>query len=181
MKREAGRLVIEKVNEVNAPGKIALQKLVYLVQRRGVDLRLAYQIHLYGPYSSALDYLLQGYERQGIIAIEHSGSSSFVKPRQHLWDRVKEQDLNGELQTTLTRIERSVTKYAGKSPRYLELFTTIDYVALDMSKKDSVPSKMDVFRVVKKLKGNKFEDEEIHNVFCDICADDELSPTVCLS
>ena len=51
------------------PGKKMVQKLLYLMERKGIKLNLNYAIHFYGPYSSALDDALHALEAQGVINI----------------------------------------------------------------------------------------------------------------
>ena len=48
-------IIINQICEKIEPGKKMLQKLMYLIERKGVTLELNYSIHYFGPYSSKLD------------------------------------------------------------------------------------------------------------------------------
>lgn len=162
VRRDALLYIIEAINQIGAPGKKAMQKLVYILQRRGVDFQLPFQIHFYGPYSSALDYTLQSFERQGLIHIEQKGSSSLVKLSPYTWEEVERDDLVKEISPYVRIIEEVLTEYAGKTPRELELLTTVDYVYSELAKRESVVDPEKVCDVVTQLKGSKFD---IHDIF----------------
>ena len=45
--------ILHYICQNQAPGKKMVQKLIYLIERKGVDLGLNYSIHFYRPYSVA--------------------------------------------------------------------------------------------------------------------------------
>ena len=67
--------IIKKISGYQQPGKKALQKLIYLMEKKGVDLGFNFSIHYYGPYSSTLDDAVHGLQMQGVIEIVPDGMS----------------------------------------------------------------------------------------------------------
>ena len=43
--------IVKRINDIwgKKPGKKTLQKLVYLIQQKGINLNYDYGIHFYGP------------------------------------------------------------------------------------------------------------------------------------
>lgn len=144
--------VIDMICEVRTPGKKTLQKLMYLMERRGLELNLNYGIHFYGPYSSKLDDMLHFLEAQDIIAIDTSGSTHKISI------------LQKAAECTLSAGEKEAAQYvlehfADYSPMELEAMTTLDYVANVMLKGEADEST--IIRDVIKIKGSKFSEEEL--------------------
>lgn len=161
MRRDALLYVLEAINRHGAPGKKVMQKLVYLLQRRGIDFQFTFQMHFYGPYSSALDYALQSFERQGVITIEQRGPSSLLKISPYTWEEVDRNCLEEELCQYLTIIDDVLAEFAGKTPRELELLTTVDFVYEELVKRDSAVTPKGVCHIVSNLKGSKFDGADI--------------------
>lgn len=59
----------ESINIMRIYAKKTLQKLVYLIEKQGVNLDYDFSIHYYGPYSSELNYAIYSLQMQGIIDI----------------------------------------------------------------------------------------------------------------
>ncbi len=168
MRREALLYIIDSINNTGNPGKKAVQKIVYLLQRRGVELQYHYQIHFFGPYSSALDYELQSFERQGSIIIEQKGSSSLVKSSPCIWENISRESLQEELEPYLQTIQDVLEEYGKRPARELELLTTVDFVAQELAKGGEAPGWRDLFRVVHILKGSKFNNEDIDKAIAEL-------------
>ncbi len=61
--------IIKKISRIRSPDKKTLQKLVYLLERKGVKLGFTFSIDYYGPYSSELEYAIHQLEMQGVLKI----------------------------------------------------------------------------------------------------------------
>jgi hypothetical protein len=68
-------IIIKAICEKTEVGKKMLQKLLYLIERKGVGLDLNYSIHFFGPYSAKLDELIHLFESEDIIEIDTSGTT----------------------------------------------------------------------------------------------------------
>lgn len=137
-----------------APGKKMVQKLMYLVERSGVELDLNYSIHFYGPYSAKLDNMLHILENKNIIQIDTTKPTHYIKMQRRLEDKRLE-DMEQEKVTYI--LERFIKMTASE----LEAITTIDYTANNL-----VPEKAtdeQIINEVKKIKGNKFSEALLYN------------------
>jgi len=56
--------IIDKISHYQIPGKKVLQKLVYLIEKKGLNLGFDYSIHYYGPYCAQLDDAVHSLEMQ---------------------------------------------------------------------------------------------------------------------
>ena len=54
------------------PGNNTIKKIMYVIERKGVQLDLRYSIHFFGPYSSRLDHVLHILENEGRLEIDTS-------------------------------------------------------------------------------------------------------------
>ena len=147
--------IIKMISEYQSPGKKALQKLVYLVEKKGLDLGYDYSIHYYGPYSSELDYAVHSLEMQGMIDIKPEGMSH----------KIHTTELEEENITLLPEDEQIINEvlkvFAPMSAHELELITTTDYVARDLSLRGNQYSDQEIVDGVKVIKGGKFSSEKI--------------------
>ena len=72
-------IIIGQICKDLEPGKKMLQKLMYLISRKGVDLGLNYSIHFFGPYSSKLDnamHILESYDK---LSIDTNGTTHIIR------------------------------------------------------------------------------------------------------
>ena len=147
-------IVIEEICERIEPGKKMIQKLLYLIERKGVDLDLSYSIHYFGPYSSKLDNALHTLENFGAIEIDTSGMTHVIKPG--------ENPIDGELERDIQeKINYVIDHFLGKSALELEAITTLDYAATQIL--DETASDKDVIEQVIKIKGTKFSEKYLKN------------------
>jgi len=149
--------VIKKIYKFQQPGKKALQKLVYLIEKKGVDLGYDFSIHYYGPYSSALDDSINAMHLQGMVEIIPDG-------RNHRICLTELSDMMGNdtFSQTDKQIIQSVLESFGSMNAYeLELITTTDFVARELFKLLEDCSDNDIIEGVKKIKGEKFSNEKI--------------------
>lgn len=133
-------------------GKKQLQKMMYLLERYGLDLGLKYSIHFYGPYCAQLDYSLHEYESEGVLTIDTSGVTHCISMKDMMNDeKLKKEEF--EIEKKVFNIFKKFT------PLELEAITTIDYVAHTMF--NDAASKEDVLDIVKKIKGSKFSVKDL--------------------
>lgn len=153
---ECNSIIIGQICDRIEPGKKMLQKLMYLVDRQGVDLELSYSIHFFGPYSSKLDetiHILESYDK---LNIDTSGVTHII----HKGKIPIEGQLNEEDQEKINLV---LDRFSNKSAFDLEAITTIDYVANKMLKGST--DEAEVISKVQKIKGSKFSDAHLKESF----------------
>ncbi|ADQ06253.1 conserved hypothetical protein [Caldicellulosiruptor hydrothermalis 108] len=140
----------------NKVGKKLIQKIVYLLQRKGIDFGYTFSIHYYGPYSSQLEFDIHRMELNGLINIESDGYTHKIIPVENRKDV-----LNSKETLNNKELIKSLCNFTA---RELELIATVDYVISQMKldKLDNKTEKILIERIFK-LKGNKYSEEEIKN------------------
>lgn len=136
-------------------GKKKLQKLMYLIERKGVQLDLRYSIHFFGPYSSKLDHIIHILENEDWLDIDTSGQTHRI---------IMKKEENGQLpkeDNILVDMVRAA--FYDKSPMELEALTTIDYVATTLLHGNA--TRADVIKQVKIIKGKKFSSQELEKEY----------------
>lgn len=136
-------------------GKKKLQKLMYLIERKGVQLDLRYSIHFFGPYSSKLDHIIHILENEDWLDIDTSGQTHRI---------IMKKEENGQLpkeDNILVDMVRAA--FYDKSPMELEALTTIDYVATTLL--HGTATRDDVINQVKMIKGKKFSSQELEKEY----------------
>lgn len=145
--------ILQKMSTLPSLGKKKVQKLMYLIERKGVDLSLDYTIHFYGPYSERLNEALHALEDQGIIRINSTGSTHLIE--------VREETDVAAIADDLTIITQVLDSLGEKTALDLEAITTLDYAAVFLLPKQA--SNSDIIREVKRIKGNKFSQTQLEN------------------
>lgn len=153
---ERNSIIISQICDRIEPGKKMLQKLMYLIDRQGVNLELNYSIHFFGPYSAKLNemiHTLESYEKltidtSGVTHIIHKGNIPIVG-----------QPSEGEQ----GKINFVLEHFSNKSAFELEAITTIDYVANKML--NGSTDEAEIISKVKKIKGSKFSDAYLAESF----------------
>ena len=136
-------------------GKKKLQKLMYLIERKGVQLDLRYSIHFFGPYSSKLDHIIHILENEDWLDIDTSGRSHRI---------IMKKEENGQLSKEDNILVDEVREaFYDKSPMELEALTTIDYVATTLL--HGTATRDDVIKQVKIIKGKKFSSQELEKEY----------------
>ncbi len=154
--------VIKRINDIwgEKPGKKILQKMIYLIEQKGIDLGYEYGLHFYGPYSAILDAATTFLSADGVIEFDYSGLSHlmsideknfFVKP-------------NGLSTEQLKEIDVLIEHFQGQSPSELELLTTAIYAYDHLENK----SKESIINGVQKIKGLKYSKEQIQHSLDDL-------------
>jgi uncharacterized protein YwgA len=144
-------IIDEITNENGAPCKKTLQKIVYLVQEKNMDLGFDYVIHYYGPYSSDLDFTVQKMAWDGIVNINKTNSGHMIAINENC-SEVQEHTKDNDILCT-------VRKFAKETPSTLELLATTLFV-----ERNSINRTKDkIINGVIKIKGDKYSNTEIED------------------
>jgi len=131
------------------PGKKQLQKLIYLVQAKGVDLGYEYGIHFYGPFSEDLSRDLMSLCVFGEVDFTNVNNTHEIVPS----ITPVEMSLNED---DIKVVKNIIYDYRSKTPYDLELLTTTHFIAENLG-----GTKSDILTGVKKIKGDKYRDSSI--------------------
>ena len=147
--------VIEQINQITGhpPVKKALQKTVFLLEKKGVNLNFNYMLHFYGPYSAELDHETAELTSEGIVQFDYTDHGHKMSISSDYKNRIKSDLPSNQLVTIQSVIER----YKEQTPSDLELLTTAIYAYEHTNGK----AKAEIIRNVKKIKGEKYNDQEI--------------------
>lgn len=147
--------IIKRIYDIwgERPGKKTLQKMVFLIEQKGIDLGYDYGLHFYGPYSGALDAATAFLSADGIIEFDYSGYSHLMSIDEENFS-VESNNLSGE---QLSQIDQLIGRFKGQSPSELELLTTAIYAYDHLDNK----SRESVINGVQKIKGSKYSVEHI--------------------
>jgi uncharacterized protein YwgA len=149
--------IIKKIAGYQQPGKKALQKLIYLVEKKGVDLGFNFSIHYYGPYSSTLDDAVHSLQMQGVIDIVPDGMSHRIHVTE-LSDMMESTTLS---QTEEQEIEDVLRTFGRMTAFDLELITTTDFVARALRQSGKTCMDDDIIEGVRRIKGDKFSQDKM--------------------
>jgi uncharacterized protein len=166
--------IIKRVSEVKIPGKKALQKLIYLAQRKGLELNYPYAIHHYGPYSSLLDYSVQSLEMKGYIELRQKGLTSLIIPSEISELLTIEQDNENVDPIDNEIIEYVISNFANRTTKDLELLTTTDFITNELLLEGEMVTEELVVEKVEEIKGDKFTNWEIINAIGELNEHDYL-------
>ena len=140
-------IIINQICEKIEPGKKMLQKLMYLIERKGVTLELNYSIHYFGPYSSKLDNVMHTLESYDQLTIDTSGSTHII--------RRGDAPIEGSLDySDQEKVDCVLDCFLQKSAHELEALTTVDYVANTLLKRHGTDE--EIIEKVQEIKGSKF-------------------------
>jgi len=149
--------IIDKISQYQTPGKKVLQKLVYLIEKKGLDLGYDYAIHYYGPYCAKLDDAVHSLEMQGMVSIKPERMSHKI----YLAAGVGTDNyaLSSEDEKL---IDEALKVFASLSAHDLELLTTTDFIARELFRRQNTCSDQDIVEGVRTIKGEKFSSEKIY-------------------
>lgn len=147
---EKNTVIIGQICKKIEPGKKMMQKLMYLIDRRGVDLELNYSIHFYGPYSEKLEDEILFLDSLDKLEINTSGRTHLI----HLGSSPIEGELEKDDQE---QVDFVLENFSSKTAHELEAITTLDYVAVTMLKGHGRDD--EIVDRVKQIKGSKFEEQ----------------------
>jgi len=144
----------------HSPVKKTLHKMIYLIQKAGIDLGYDYHLYFYGPYSEDLD--------DDIVALQFRDGVEM-----EITDYGHRLSIDSEVSVSLCENE---CKYEGKiieiikhytaekwKPKSLELLATAVYAHEHGVGKDA----QSIIAGVKKIKGDKYKDSEIENILSE--------------
>ena len=137
--------IVSIIGKLSTPCKKTLQKIVFLIEAKHVDLGCDYGIHFYGPYSSDLDFAVRELTDEGILSIEYTA----------LEHRISVLDDSGLEKYNNYTVDEVIEEFGKDSPSELELLATALYVfiqAKDVGK---------VLDGVVKIKGSKYSTQRI--------------------
>ena len=153
---ELNSVIISQICDKIEPGKKMLQKLMYLIDRQGVNLELNYSIHFFGPYSEKLNEMIHTLESYEKLTIDTSGVTHIIhKGNVPIKGRPSEEEQK--------KIDFVLEYFSNKSAFDLEAITTMDYVANKILK--GCKDEAEIISRVKKIKGNKFSDTHLTESF----------------
>lgn len=141
--------IVNRITKKSAPPcKKTLQKVVFLIQAKQIDLGCDYGIHFYGPYSADLDFAVRELSDEGALQITYT-------PMEHLISVADPSALEPEADND-TAVNEVIDEFAKDTPNELELLATSLYVYLQ-TKKDVSAVKPGVM----KIKGSKYSEKRI--------------------
>ena len=149
--------IIKRINDIwgEKPGKKALQKMVFLIEKKGIELGFDYGLHFYGPYSSLLDAATTFLSADGVIEFDYSGYSHLMSIDENNFSVLP----NGLSGKQINEIDNVIEHFKGNSASELELLTTAIY-AYDHLDDKSMES---VIKGVQKIKGSKYAEGHIRS------------------
>lgn len=147
--------IIDRISSITGhpPVKKTLQKTVFLLETKGVDLGFHYILHFYGPYCAELDHETAKLSADGIINFNYAKYG-------HKMNVPEENVASLEVslpKESLQLAEEVITRYKAQTPSDLELLTTAIYAYQHTDAK----TREDVIKKVKTIKGEKYNDREI--------------------
>ena len=144
--------IIENINTVKEayPGKKELQKTVYLLQKKGLDLGYSYRFYFYGPYSDSLDEDIKRLSILGELEIYQDDLTHRIRIPDH------KEYCSGSNDNTIHLIHKTIDELKDISPRDLELMATIVFLA-----DDCIVTEEEIIKKVHAVKGDKYCDNEI--------------------
>lgn len=144
--RDAIVAIIKMITEKKgAPCKKTLQKMVYLIEAKGIDLGCDYGIHFYGPYSADLDYIVRSLDSEGILSISYSETEHNISVIND--DECK--DYHDDM------VNHIIDVFASETPSSLELLATALYIYKQNKNENKIEEG------VKKIKGSKYSSSQI--------------------
>lgn len=138
--------IINKITTKSGPPcKKTLQKIVFLIEAKKVNLGCDYGIHFYGPYSSDLDFAVRELCGEGILNIEYTSLDHKIS----VSDDSSLRPYDNPIVNTV------IDEFSKDTPSELELLATALYVYLNVKDINKIRSG------VIKIKGNKYPDHRI--------------------
>lgn len=129
-----------------APCKKKLQKIVYLIEQKNIDLGFPYKIYIYGPYSEDLDYTICELKAEHSLEITYGNKGHILECIKQLGQNTISQD-----------IVQIIRAFGKKSAKELELISTALYAERYIENKND----QGIMQAVHKIKKNKFSSVEV--------------------
>lgn len=146
------------INEIlsitgHPPVKKALQKTVYLLEKKGIDLGFDYILHFYGPYCAELDHETARLSADGVVGFDYSRYGHKMTVNSECLPTL-ETNLSEE---SVRLAQEVISRYKERTAADLELLTTAIYAYEHTDAK----TQADVIEKIKIIKGKKYSDQEI--------------------
>lgn len=134
-------------NKKSSPCKKTLQKIVFLIEAKHLNLGFDYGIHFYGPYSSDLDFAIYELTSEGALSIKYTRTKHIIS--------VSDDTIYPQFQHDI--IDEVIEEFGSETPSQLELTATALYVYMKRKNKEKI---MDG---VIKIKGGKYSKPKIRS------------------
>ena len=140
--------IISSLTSINGePCKKTLQKIVFLIESKHVDLGCKFGIHFYGPYSADLDFAIRELCDEGILSIQYTSLEHKI--------HVEEEKVGAQYNNKI--VSETIKEFGKDTASELELLATALYIyLLDKNLEKVKPG-------VKKVKGEKYSDQRIND------------------
>ncbi len=147
--------IVKRIKDIwgEKPGKKILQKMIYIIENKGIYLGYEYELHFYGPYSGTLDATIKFLSADGVIEFDYSGYSHLMGINEEYYE-IEPNKLTEEQKKEIDVIIKHFEK---KSPSELELLTTIIYAYDHLNEK----TEDRIISGVQKIKGSKYSKTQI--------------------
>lgn len=143
-------------------GKKAFQKYMYFIDAKGVPTPLNFRIHHFGPYSTELDYQTDNLELIGAIDVQKHGVGFLIFPGENIGSILNQgKDFIDEYGQMIDTVMQTLPE----DPKKLELWSTTHFVASSLNEFYGGESKEEVVAEVKRIKQNKFTNDEISEAY----------------
>ncbi|MBW3540004.1 MAG: hypothetical protein KY476_07035 [Planctomycetes bacterium] len=143
-------------------GRTAFQKIVYLLQVRGVPMRYRFDIHFYGPYCDEISRDIEWLVADGVLADHspHERYSNYVAA-----DNADELiAAHPNLAPHTRTVGEIVTALLPLEPDRLELMATLHFAYRQLKASGrGTPSRDAVRSRLRALKGEKFQEAQIED------------------
>lgn len=138
--------IISQITEKSSsPCKKKLQKIVFLIEAKQINLGCDYGIHFYGPYSADLDFAVRELSDEGILKINYTHMEHLIS----VTDTSVGETYNNEAMNEV------INEFSKDTPSELELIATTLYVYQQIEDVSKVKSG------VVKIKGSKYSEKRI--------------------
>lgn len=147
--------IINQISSItdHPPVKKALQKTVFLLETKGIELGFNYILHFYGPYCAELDHETAKLSADGIICFDYGKYGHKMTVSSEYLPKL-ETNLSED---SLRLVQEVIMRYKEKNAFELELLTTAIYAYEHTNAK----TQEEVTEKVKAIKGTKYSDQEI--------------------
>jgi uncharacterized protein YwgA len=144
-------------------GRTATQKLTYFAKVLGVPIPVSFGIYTYGPYSDSVSFSVESLLADEVI-IDQSRKSEYSNYRVGPNAEPLLDAFDVELRPHLGTIDRVVKSLGRFKPAELELISTLHFIAKKLPKlTQRMPTKEEIVREFKLIKGDKFSDQDIRS------------------
>ena len=133
--------IIKGITSYKAPPcKKTLQKIVFLIEAKNIDIGCDYGIHFYGPYSSDLDFAVRELSDEGVLQIQYTSM-------EHIITVVDDSLVDSYSNDTANKV---IEEFSKESPSATALYVYLQNRDIHKIKSDVI-----------KIKGSKYTERRI--------------------